>query len=50
MDEHQQQQEPEPVEEVREEHPRGTLVLMMIYLVIIIGLWGSVYLTLLQRS
>lgn len=33
-----------------EPHPRGTLTLLLIYLVVIIGLWGSVYLMLLQRG
>jgi hypothetical protein len=32
-----------------EEHPRGTFVIMMIYLVIIIGLWGAIYIAVLQR-
>lgn len=36
-------------EQPEEEHPLGTLVILLIYLVIIFGLWGSVYLTLLQR-
>lgn len=31
------------------EHPRGTLILLLVYLVIIIGLWGSVFLILLER-
>ncbi|ACZ39481.1 MULTISPECIES: cytochrome c oxidase subunit 2A [Sphaerobacter] len=31
-------------------HPTGTLIILLIYLVVIIGLWGSVYLILLQRA
>ncbi|MDI3341755.1 MAG: cytochrome c oxidase subunit 2A [Sphaerobacter sp.] len=31
-------------------HPTGTLVILLIYLVVIIGLWGSVFLILLQRA
>jgi hypothetical protein len=32
------------------EPPRGTLIIMLVYLVILIGIWGSIYLTLLQRG
>lgn len=31
-------------------HPIGTLVLLLIYLVVIIGIWGSVYVILIQRA
>jgi hypothetical protein len=30
--------------------PRGTLSLLLLYLVVLIGIWGVAYLTLLQRS
>ena len=33
-----------------EEHPRGTMVIMLIYLVLIVVLWGSMFLVLLERS
>lgn len=45
--------EQEAVEEadaVEHEHPRGTFLLLLIYLVIFIGIWGSVYLTLIRRG
>jgi hypothetical protein len=29
---------------------RGTFVLLMFYLVVIVGLWGTIYLTLLSRG
>ena len=39
------------VEEVHtEEPPRGTLVIMLIYLVLIVVLWGSMFLIMLERS
>ena len=31
-------------------HPRGTLVIMLIYLVLIVVLWGSMFLIMLERS
>lgn len=38
-------------EEHNDEHSsQGTFVILLIYLVIIIGIWGSVYLILLQRG
>jgi hypothetical protein len=43
--------DPEEHEDAHEHaQPRGTLIIMLIYLVILIGIWGSVYLTLLQRG
>lgn len=33
-----------------EHSSRGTFIIMLVYLVIIIGIWGSVYLILLQRG
>jgi hypothetical protein len=36
-----------PVEEF---HPRGTLLILLIYLVLIIVLWGLMFLTMLERS
>lgn len=32
------------------EHPRGTLALLLVYLIVIVGLWLAVYFTLLQRG
>jgi hypothetical protein len=34
----------------RHEHPRGTAVIMAIFLLIIIILWGTVYLLMLSRG
>lgn len=39
-----------PVEPEEGGHPTGTLLILLVYLAIIIGLWGSVYLILLQRA
>lgn len=33
-----------------EEEPVGTLALLTVYLIVIIGLWVAVYVTLIQRS
>jgi hypothetical protein len=34
-----------------EEHStRGTFIILMAYLVVIVGLWGTIYLTLLSRG
>lgn len=33
-----------------EEPPRGTMLIMLIYLVLIVVLWGSMFLVLLERS
>lgn len=41
---------PDPDDHGAEHQPRGTLVVMLIYLVIMIGIWGSVYLTLIRRA
>jgi hypothetical protein len=39
---------PEPAEE--EHSARGTFVILIAYLVVIVGLWGTIYLTLLSRG
>jgi len=39
----------QPPHEV-EEAPIGTLALLLIYLIVIVGLWGALYLMLLQRG
>ncbi len=47
------QHEPPTVEqeEGAEDHStRGTFILLMAYLVVIVGLWGTIYLTLLSRG
>jgi hypothetical protein len=31
-------------------HPRGTLVILLIYLLLIVALWGSMFLIMLERS
>lgn len=36
--------------ELKEFHPRGTVVVLIIFLLTIIVLWGSVYLILLSRG
>jgi len=33
-----------------EEAPIGTLVILIVYLIVLVGIWGTVYLTMLQRS
>jgi len=33
-----------------EEHARGTMLIMLIYLVLIVVLWGSMFLVMLERS
>jgi hypothetical protein len=33
-----------------EEHPKGTMVILLIFLLTLIVLWGSVYLILLSRG
>ena len=33
-----------------EEHPRGTLFLMLLFLVMIVAMWGYLYLLLLARG
>jgi hypothetical protein len=30
--------------------PQGTIALLLLYLVIVVGLWGSVFLTMLSRG
>ncbi len=38
-------------EETREEaHPRGTLFLMLVFLIMIIAFWGYLYVVMLERS
>jgi hypothetical protein len=53
------QDAPEPIESAAElqdegaggqEHPKGTLFLMLLFLIFIIAVWGYVYLTMLARS
>lgn len=34
----------------QESHPNGTLAIMLIYLLLIIVLWGSMFLVMLERS
>jgi hypothetical protein len=43
---------PEAAEEAHgeEEHPRGTMLLMMLFLILIVGMWGYVYLMMLNRG
>ena len=33
-----------------DEHPRGTLFLLLVYLIVVIAIWGTVYLTMLERG
>jgi hypothetical protein len=33
-----------------EEAPIGTLVILIVYLIVLVGIWGTVYLTMLQRG
>lgn len=33
-----------------EEHPLGTLFLLLVYLIVVIAIWGTVYLTMLERG
>ena len=33
-----------------QEHPRGTVVLMMLFLFMIVAMWGWIYMILLQRA
>lgn len=37
-------------EEEEHEPPRGTMILMLVYLIITVGIFGSIYLTLLARG
>lgn len=37
-------------EEIEEFHPRGTAVILILFILTIIVLWGSVYLILLSRG
>ncbi len=32
------------------EHPRGSLFLLLVYLIVVIAIWGTVYLTMLERG
>jgi hypothetical protein len=36
--------------DVEEHSTRGTFIILMAYLVVIVGLWGTIYLTLLSRG
>lgn len=40
----------DPRQEEEEFKPRGTIVILILYMLVLIGLWGSVYLILLQRG
>jgi hypothetical protein len=43
-------QDPAPDENGEgEDHPLGTLFLMMIFITVLAGMWGAMYLTLLNR-
>lgn len=44
-------QDPQPPEkdEGDEDHPLGTLFLLMIFITVLAGMWGAMYLTLLGR-
>jgi hypothetical protein len=44
-------QDPPPPEEggEGEDHPLGTLFLLMIFITVLAGMWGAMYLTLLGR-
>ncbi|GBD17403.1 hypothetical protein HRbin26_02323 [bacterium HR26] len=33
-----------------EGHPYGTLFLLLVYLIVVIAIWGTVYLTMLERG
>lgn len=33
-----------------DEHPRGTLFLLLVYLIVVVAIWGTVYLTMLERG
>jgi uncharacterized protein YqhQ len=39
---------PEQEEQESEDHPRGTLFLMLIFLMILVALWGYVYLDMIR--
>ena len=41
-------QAPRPAEP--HDAPIGTLVILLVYLVVLIGIWGTIYLTMLQRG
>ena len=41
------QERPDPAEET---HPYGTLFLLLVYLIVVIAIWGTVYLTMLERG
>lgn len=41
---------PEPDAPHEEENPRGTMLLMMLFLILIVGMWGYVYLIMLGRG
>jgi hypothetical protein len=40
----------EAVAEGGEEHPRGTMLLMLLYLIVIIAMWGYIYVVMVQRG
>lgn len=33
-----------------QEHPYGTLFLLLVYLIVVVAIWGTVYLTMLERG
>jgi hypothetical protein len=39
-----------PEAEHDEPHPRGTMFLMMLFLIAIVAMWGYIYLMMLQRG
>lgn len=41
---------PEPDVTHEEENPRGTMLLMMLFLILIVGMWGYVYVIMLGRG
>ena len=40
----------EVVAEGGEEHPRGTMLLMLLYLIMIVAMWGYIYVVMVQRG
>lgn len=43
-------EQPEPGEQTEYHDSRGTFIILLAYLVVIVGLWGTVYFTLLARG
>ncbi len=40
----------ERADPAEERHPYGTLFLLLVYLIVVIAIWGTVYLTMLERG